>query len=243
MLGGSRERSRQREDTMGFANGVHHLAICTNDIKGQIEFFTDVLGCELKALYWMHGVEGAWHGFLELNASSYIAFVQTPAMGEIEPVWGVSHAANPGSPAAPGTMQHVAFSVETKDELFAIRDRIRSRGVNVYGPIEHGMCSSIYFGGPEGLNLEVAWSAAAIDARAWIDPEVQALAGISDEELTAFVSPAPYRGEGGAVVNPPIDPAKPHVRYPEKVYQYLMTTPDDVLTERMSFTEPPVKID
>ena len=52
---------------MGLANGVHHLAICTADIKRQIEFFTDVLGAELKALYWMHGVEGAWHGFLRLN--------------------------------------------------------------------------------------------------------------------------------------------------------------------------------
>ena len=29
---------------MGLANGVHHLAICTADIKRQIEFFTDVLG-------------------------------------------------------------------------------------------------------------------------------------------------------------------------------------------------------
>ena len=43
-------------------NGIHHLAIATKDIKKQIEFFNDVLGCELVALYWMHGVEGAWHG-------------------------------------------------------------------------------------------------------------------------------------------------------------------------------------
>jgi catechol 2,3-dioxygenase-like lactoylglutathione lyase family enzyme len=31
-------------------NGVHHLAVSTADIKPQIEFFTDVLGCELVAL-------------------------------------------------------------------------------------------------------------------------------------------------------------------------------------------------
>ena len=37
-------------------NGVHHLAISTKDIKKQIEFFTDVLGGELKALYWMHEI-------------------------------------------------------------------------------------------------------------------------------------------------------------------------------------------
>ncbi|MBU6272284.1 MAG: VOC family protein, partial [Betaproteobacteria bacterium] len=31
-------------------NGVHHLALCTADIKQQIDFFTDVLGMELVAL-------------------------------------------------------------------------------------------------------------------------------------------------------------------------------------------------
>ena len=36
---------------MGLPNGVHHLAICTRDMKSQIEFFTQVLGMELVALY------------------------------------------------------------------------------------------------------------------------------------------------------------------------------------------------
>jgi catechol 2,3-dioxygenase-like lactoylglutathione lyase family enzyme len=227
---------------MGLPNGIHHLAICTKDIKAQIEFFTDVLGCELKALYWMHGVEGAWHGFLQLNESSYIAFVQTPEMASIAPVFGVSHANNPGSPSAPGTMQHVAFSTETKEELLALRDRIRSRGINVFGPLEHGMCSSIYFAGPEGLNLEIAWSGVGIDENAWIDPEVVALAGISPEELKTFTKPAEYVNSGAPLQNPPIDPAKPHVKYPEAIYQRLMTTPDEVLIARMSESEPPVKL-
>ena len=44
-------------------DSLHHLAITTADIKTQIAFFSDVLGTELVALYWMHGVKGAWHGF------------------------------------------------------------------------------------------------------------------------------------------------------------------------------------
>ncbi len=226
---------------MGLANGVHHLAICTADIKRQIEFFTDVLGAELKALYWMHGVEGAWHGFLRLNDSSYVAFVQTPDVGTIEPQLGVSHAANGGAPSAPGTLQHVAFSTETREELMALRDRIRDRGVNVMGPIEHGMCTSIYFAGPEGLNLEISWSEEAIDERAWIDPEVVGLAGIDDEELASYLRPARYENETGAPVpNPEIDPAKPHMVYPPDVYRAIMSMPDDELTARFSETEPPV---
>ena len=51
---------------------------------------------------------------------------------------------------------YVAFDVADHYELLAMRDRIRSRGVNVMGPIHHGMCDSIYFAGPEGLTLEIA---------------------------------------------------------------------------------------
>ncbi len=94
-------------------------------------------------------------------------------------------------------MQHVAFNVDTHEELMAIRDRIRSKGVNVIGHIDHGMCESIYFAGPEGLTLEVATSSEALNPEAWIDPEVVALAGITAEELERFKRPAPYAGEGG----------------------------------------------
>ena len=73
-------------------NGIHHLAIATKDIKKQIEFFNDVLGCELVALYWMHGVEGAWHGFMKLADTCYVAFVETPDIGEIDRTIGVTHA-------------------------------------------------------------------------------------------------------------------------------------------------------
>ena len=234
-------RSVEGSGDMGLANGVHHLAICTADIKRQIEFFTDVLGAELKALYWMHGVEGAWHGFLRLNDASYVAFVQTPDVGGIQPELGVTHAANGGAPSAPGTQQHVAFSAATRDELLTLRDRLRDRGVNVMGPIEHGMCTSIYFAGPEGLNLEISWSAEPIDERAWIAPEVAALAGIEPDELAGYLAPTAYENTTGAPVpNPEIDPAKPHMVYPPEIYRAIMSMPDDELTARFSETEPPV---
>jgi catechol 2,3-dioxygenase-like lactoylglutathione lyase family enzyme len=226
---------------MGLANGVHHLALCTGGIKTQIEFFTDVLGAELKALYWMHGAEETFHGFLKLNDHSYLAFVQNARIADIAPQLGVSHAANPASPAAPGTMQHVAFNVDSEGELLALRDRIRDRGVNVFGPLDHGMCKSIYFAGPEGLNLEISTSEVGIDERAWIDPEVVDRAGISADDLERYLRPASYAGRGGAVPQPPIDPAKPHMVYPPEAYEKLMTTPDEIITARLSEPEPPVK--
>jgi catechol 2,3-dioxygenase-like lactoylglutathione lyase family enzyme len=226
--------------TVKAPNGVHHLAISTSNIKAQIEFFTDVLGCELVALYWMHGVAGTFHGFVKLNDASYVAFVQSPAVADIEPIQGVSHAGNGGLPSAGGTMQHVAFNVDTYDDLIAIRDRIRSRGINVMGPLHHGMCDSIYFAGLEGLTLEVATSKEPIPAKHWIDPEVVALNGISADELERFLHPAEFERPTASIPNPPIDPTKPHMVYPPAVYQALMSMPDEELAARLSQSDPPV---
>lgn len=222
--------------------GVHHLAVNTADMVAQIEFFTDVLGAELVGLFWMHGVPGGKHAFLRLNDHCSMSFVDLPANHDAVAVTGISHAGNGAGASAPGTMQHLAFSVDTQDELVAMRDRIRSRGVNVMGYIDHGMCQSIYFAGPEGLTLEVATSSEAIDPRAWIDPDVLAVYGLSADDVRRFTEPADFESSGGAVPQPPIDPTKPHLDYPADVYEKMMATPDDVILEFASYTEPPVKL-
>ncbi len=141
-------------------------------------------------------------------------------------------------------MQHVAFNVDSLDDLLAMRDRIRSRGVTVFGPLDHGMCHSIYFAGPEDLSLEVATSAQPIDGRAWIDPEVVGLAGISAEELERFRNPISYKNTEGPVPNPDFDPNVPWQRgIPQEMYEALISMPDEVVTEQMSENVPPVLVE
>jgi catechol 2,3-dioxygenase-like lactoylglutathione lyase family enzyme len=222
------------------ANGVHHLAISTANIKSQIEFFSDVLGMELVALFPMHGVPGGLHGFLEGSPQCLISFVQLAENANVEIEFGKTHAGNGASPSAPGSMQHLALNVDDDDALLAMRDRIRSRGVNVIGPIDHGMCRSIYFAGPEALTLEIATSDEAIDANAWIDPDTVAEAGISDVELERFKSPEAFRSPPKPIAQPPMDPSKPHMRYPKALYQKLLNTSDAELTASASYAEPPV---
>jgi len=114
----------------------------------------------------------------------------------------------------------------------------------VFGPLDHGMCQSIYFAGPEQLSLEIATSAQPIDDRAWIDPDVVALCGIDDAELAAMRAPATYEDEGGNVPNPPIDWSKPHqVMGTEASYVKLMSLPDEVVTAKLSEPHPPVRVD
>ncbi len=221
--------------------GLHHLAICTANMKEQIEFFTDKLGMELQALYWMHGVENTWHGFLRLNDESSIAFVCNPDIDGIEVQMGATHAGNPGANCAKGTMQHLAFKVADHTELMALRDRLRAKGVPVMGPVDHGMCVSMYFAGPENLSLELSYSNEPINAEAWIDPEVVALAGISAEELARYKRPADYEDQQGDVPQPALDGPGPHMTtYPPGAYEHVMSVPDDVMWTSME-SDPPVK--
>ena len=221
-------------------NGIHHIAIMTADIKAQIAYFTDVLGCKLSAIFDMHGVPGAFHAFVHLNDHSYFSFVQMDDIADIPATIGITHAGTGAGKAAAGVMQHLAFNVDTEADLLAMRDRIRTKGINVMGPIDHGVCKSIYFAGPEGLTLEVASSDVAMDQERWIDPKVLERVGISAQEVARFKSPDDYAGAGGQVAQPPIDPAKPHQAYPPETYKALMAMPDEMLGKMISYTEPPV---
>jgi catechol 2,3-dioxygenase-like lactoylglutathione lyase family enzyme len=225
---------------MGLPNGVHHLAICTKDIKQQIDYFSQVVGMELVALYWMHGVENTFHGFMKMSDSSSIAFVQHPDVAKIEPIKGVSHAGHTTQNVAAGVMQHLALNVDSLDDLLAIRDRVRSHGHWVMGPLDHGFCKSIYLAAPEGIMLEFSTSeGGSIDAEAWIDPEVMARAGISAAEVEQFKHPAAFESKGGKVAQPKPDPSKPLMDYP--LNDRIWSMSDEEVTRRMSETTPPVQ--
>jgi len=220
--------------------GIHHLAFMAGDIKKHIAFFSEVVGCPLVALFDMHGVPGGLHAFLRMNDHSYFSIVQLPDVDKIPVELGKTHAGNGALPSAPGTLQHLAFGVDTDADLIAMRDRIRSHGINVIGPIDHGMCRSIYFAGPDQMTLEVATSQEAIDPEAWIDPAVLAKAGIDAAEAARFRAPAAYAGPS-PVAQPPYAEDKPHMAYPKEAYLRMIAVPDEVITASASYVDPPVK--
>ena len=223
------------------ASGIHHIAVMAADIKKHIAFFSDVLGCRLSALFDMHGVPGGLHAFMHLNNHCYFSIVELPAAANVPIELGVTHAGTGAGVSAPGTMQHLAFRVDTQEELLAMRDRIRTKGVNVIGPLDHGMCQSIYFAGPDNMALEVATPGATLDTAQWVDPAVLEKAGISAQEAQDYMSPDAYAGAGGSVAQPPYDADKPHMPYPDEIYQKMLDTADEVVIAAGSHAEPPVK--
>ena len=69
----------------------------------------------------------------------------------------------------------------------------------------------------ENLALELSYSEAPV-MRAWIDPEVVELAGISDEELLRYLQPADYVDQG--VCRSWASMRGPHMsNYPPGVYE------------------------
>ena len=227
---------------MSKVNAVHHVAISTADMKSQLEFFSDVLGLELVGLFWMHGVPDAWHAFMKLGDASF-SFVFLPGNAQQKTTIGHTHAGNGAGTSAPGTMQHIALNVDTMDDLLFMRDRIRSRGVPVFGPLDHGLCHSVYFAGPENLALELATTDQAkhpLDSeQSWIDPEVASLAGLSPEDIQKLCRPEPFEQPAEPIAQPAYSENVPHLSYPEDVYQAMLSIPDEHMNTRPSDRVPP----
>ncbi len=221
-------------------SGIHHLVISTRDLRAQIEFFTDVLGAELVGLFEMASIPGAARALIRLGDGCLVSFVDFPRPIDGETRTGVTHAGNPTGPTAAGTMQHLAFSVGSLDELLAMRDHIRSKGVPVFGHVDHGFCQSISLAGPEGLVLEVATSPEPALPSQWIDPDVAKRLEIDDVALAGYCRPEPVVGQGGQVPQPGLDPSKPNLHYPPQIYARMLSTGDAQYTATRSKPEPPV---
>lgn len=90
--------------------------------------------------------------------------------------------------------------------------------------------------------LELLYSEEPIDARAWIDPEVVALAGISAEELAQYKQSSNYLDEGGSILQPGAHAPGPHMaNYPSGIYERALSVSDAQMLA-MSENEPPVKV-
>lgn len=217
--------------------GVNHLAIPVGAMSTHLPFWCDVLGMPLKALFWMHNTDGVYHAFVEMAPNSYISLVEDPRTGKDSKIV----AADLGDQTAVGAVHHIAMDVDSLEDVLALRDRIRSRGIQVLGPIDHGWWQSIYFAGPDNVTLEIT-TGGNIQAKDWVDPAVAELCGFSSEELERLKNPAPYDASQGRVPQPEEDPSKPRMLAIALDFDLdkVMQVPDEEVWEKFSETDPPV---
>jgi catechol-2,3-dioxygenase len=85
------------------------------------------------------------HVFLDAGNGNVLAFFElpnSPRMGR--------------DTNTPEWVQHIAFEVDSMDELLAAKAKLQSNGIDVLGPTNHGIFQSIYFFDPNGHRIELA---------------------------------------------------------------------------------------
>jgi catechol 2,3-dioxygenase-like lactoylglutathione lyase family enzyme len=131
--------------------GVHHVAYRCKDALETVRFYQQYLNMDFQLAIAENEVPSTkapdpyMHVFLDAGNNNVLAFFEvpnSPEMGRDEntPAW----------------VQHIAFRLETMDELLSAKDRLESAGINVIGPTEHTIFKSIYFFDPNGHRLELA---------------------------------------------------------------------------------------
>lgn len=158
--------------------GINHLAFITPDLEGTIRFYRDLLGMELFAGI---GHEGYRHYFFRLDdGATQVAFFSYDGASEMERKF-------PGERTdAPLGFDHVSFTVDSREDLFDLKDRLEAADIHVHGAVDHGLFWSIYFYDPNNIPLEATWEFMEV---------VEAPAVLDDEplEITAE-GPAPKPG-------------------------------------------------
>lgn len=148
-------RPLRKENEMRY-RGIHHLAMATRDMDATIRFWRDLLGMRLVAGL---GKPGYRHYFFQVSDTDFIAFFQWPA---VEPVPEKDH----GYPVAgPFVFDHVCLGVETRDELWCIKDRLEAAGFWVSEAVDHGFIQSVYSFDPNGIPIEFAVELDSVDLR------------------------------------------------------------------------------
>ena len=129
----------------------HHLAIATRDMLATHTFYSDAMGFELVRVEKAQTGPDAWakHFFYDTGDGTMMAFweIHDPAVAEDFPT---SISTGLGLPK---WTNHIAFGVDSLEELDAARIRINAAGFDV-AEIDHHWCKSIYVDDPNGIMVE-----------------------------------------------------------------------------------------
>ncbi|WP_417490481.1 VOC family protein [Maricaulis sp.] len=129
---------------------IHHVAYRCKDAKETMEFYKRVLDMDFVLAIAEDQVPSTkapdpyMHIFMDAGMGNVLAFFElpnSPEMGRDE--------------QTPQWVQHIAFELEDMDALEAAKAQIEAEGLDVLGPVNHGIFKSIYFFDPNGHRLEL----------------------------------------------------------------------------------------
>ena len=134
--------------------GVHHTARPVWKLRETVEFYRDRLGLKLVHLisargWGREGHPDFLHFFFDLGQGATLAFfyyIGTDRPDWLEPRDNHNYRST-----------HTAWTVKTRAELVAWKDKLEAAGIEVSPYTRHEAIESIYFFDPNGYNLEITW--------------------------------------------------------------------------------------
>ncbi|HZE65348.1 MAG TPA: VOC family protein [Sporichthyaceae bacterium] len=129
------ERGRRPESS---ANGVHHIALLSFDVRRTIEFYQGLLEFPLTEIFENRDYQGSNHFFFDIGHGNLLAFFDFPGL-DLGPYAEVL-----------GGLHHLAISV-TPEKWAHLRAKLEAAGVEYVIHSERSM----YFCDPDGARLEL----------------------------------------------------------------------------------------
>lgn len=120
--------------------GFHHVAYRCRDAHETVEFYSDILGMRFKLAIAEDRVPSTgephpyMHIFLEAGGGNILAFFELPSLP------GMDRDRN-----TPAWVQHIALKLPDTADLQAVASSLKDRGLDVLGPVDHGLFRSIYW--------------------------------------------------------------------------------------------------
>lgn len=145
---------------------LHHAGYVTRDAAKTADFYGRVLGMKFVSTVMDDKVPSTGeafpylHLFFELKDGSTIAFFESPNLPD------------PAAASHPAyrVFDHMALQAASVAEVDTWAQWLRDNGVDVLGPVDHGIIYSVYFHDPDGNRLELttttdaSWTDHAADA-------------------------------------------------------------------------------
>jgi len=151
------------------SRSVHHVAYATRDPEATYEFYSGKLGMPLLRTENHRQGDGFFrHFFFGMGGGEALAFFEVHDVGE-QPDYRTEISKGLGLPI---WVNHIAFRLDTLDELEAMTKRMHSRGIDEIVRIDHGWATSIYATDPNGIMVEFC---VTTDAEEFAQSEEEAL--------------------------------------------------------------------
>ena len=130
---------------------IHHVAYRCKDAKQTVEWYVKhlhmdfVLAIAEDLVPSTKELDPYMHVFLDAGHGNVLAFFELPTQPEMG-----------RDENTPAWVQHLAFKVNTMQELEATKAKLEAAGIEVVGVTDHTIFKSIYFFDPNGHRLEIA---------------------------------------------------------------------------------------